>query len=901
VGAHHRLEGRDERLMFGWVHERGMMEPISDRPGTERVEQAVEASSRPQVRFGLRAKIILFGAGVLIPLAALTWFISVESLRRNMTQEFTSKGVSIAQSLANSAVDPILTRDASTDQALVDQYVGNSGVAYVLVYDAHNAIIAHTFVPRVPPALIEQHRAAGTQSQQVREMRYADPATGTERQIIDVAVPMLAGRLGVVHVGMDQAIIAAAATRAGNSLLLVFAAIAALSTAAAALFARRLARPLTRLMDAATRVGRGDLSELVPTTSRDEVGLLTATFNDTVVRLRSLVQTEAERDHLKKLATDLTEALEQQTATSEILRVISQSQRDVQPVFETIAANARKLCGASSGWVFTFDGESIHWAAADGPDLDIDALRRFYPRTLTRDSATTQAILTGAVADIPDVRQYPEYGMHDLAAKGGFRSVVAVPMRREERTIGTISVTGAEPAMFTDRQIAMLQTFADQAVIAIENTRLFNELQARTAELGRSVEELKALGEVGNAVSSTLDLDTVLTTIISRANQLSGAEGGLIYEYDEVSEELHLRAAQNFEVELVNSLRVRRLRKGEGVGGRVVETRAPFQVPDITAEGAYQVHIRDILIRAGYRALLAVPLVREQQVIGAFLVGRKHPGDFPRETIELLTTFASQSALAIQNARLFRALEDKSQQLELASRHKSQFLAGMSHELRTPLNAILGYTELIADRIYGEVPEKIGEVLERVQRSGRHLLGLINDVLDLSKIEAGQLVLTLSEYSFNDILQAVAGAVGSLATEKQLRLRVDSAEDLPVGQGDQRRITQVLLNLVGNAIKFTDAGEVAVRVVNSGGEFLVSVADSGPGIAQEDQQRIFEEFQQGGSSLTKTKGGTGLGLAIAKRIVEMHGGRIWVQSTPGKGSTFFFSLPVRAEQRASTA
>jgi len=293
-----------------------------------------------------------------------------------------------------------------------------------------------------------------------------------------------------------------------------------------------------------------------------------------------------------------------------------------------------------------------------------------------------------------------------------------------------------------------------------------------------------------------------------------------------------------------------------------------------------------------------VPLVREQQVIGAFLVGRKQPGEFPREAVELLATFASQSALAMQNARLFRALEEKSQQLELASRHKSDFLARMSHELRTPLNAILGYAELIVDRIYGEVPEKIREVLERVQQSGRHLLGLINDVLDLSKIEAGQLVLTLSEYSFNDVAQAVAAAVGSLATEKELRLSVDVAADLPVGQGDERRITQVLLNLVGNAIKFTDAGEVAVRVSNSGGEFLVSVADAGRGIAQEDQQRIFEEFQQSGSSLPK--GGTGLGLSIAKRIVEMHGGRIWVESTPKKGSTFFFSVPIRAEQRAST-
>ena len=874
------------------------MERISDRPGTERVEQAVEASSRPQVRFGLRAKIILLGAGVLIPLAALTWFISVESLRRNMTQEFTSKGVSIAESLANSAVDPILTRDASTDQALVDQYVGYSGVAYVLVYDAHNAIIAHTFVPRVPPALIEYHRGAGTQSQQVHEIRYADPATGTERQIIDVAVPMLAGRLGIVHVGMDQAIIAAAATRAGNSLLLLFAAIAALSTAAAALFARRVTKPLTNLMDAATRVGRGDLSALVPITSRDEIGLLAATFNDTIVRLRSQVQTEAERDQLKKLTTDLTESLEQQTATSEILRVISRSQRDVQPVFETIAENARKLCAATWGSVWIVDGEAINPAAVSSAPDKLETLRQMFPAPPVG-LPHRRAILTRTVVYVPDVLDDPDYDLKNVAQTLGFRSLVSVPMLRDGISIGAIGVSGPDTAMFSDKQIAMLHTFADQAVIALENTRLFNELQARTAELGRSVEELKALGEVGRAVSSTLDLDTVLTTIISRANQLSGTEGGLIYEYNDVTEELHLRAAQNFEEELVDTLRVRPLRKGEGVGGRVVETRAPFQVPDITAEGAYRVHIRDTLIRAGYRALLAVPLVREQQVIGAFLVGRKHPGEFPREAVELLATFASQSALAMQNARLFRALEEKGQQLELASRHKSDFLASMSHELRTPLNAILGYTELIVDRIYGEVPEKIGEVLERVQQSGRHLLGLINDVLDLSKIEAGQLVLTLSEYSFNNVAQAVAAAVGSLATEKELRLRVDVAADLPVGQGDERRITQVLLNLVGNAIKFTDTGEVAVRVENSGREFLVSVVDAGPGIAEEDQHRIFEEFQQ--SSSSSNKGGTGLGLSIAKRIVELHGGRIWVQSALGKGSTFSFTLPIRAEQRARKA
>ena len=252
-------------------------------------------------------------------------------------------------------------------------------------------------------------------------------------------------------------------------------------------------------------------------------------------------------------------------------------------------------------------------------------------------------------------------------------------------------------------------------------------------------------------------------------------------------------------------------------------------------------------------------------------------------------------ALAANLNRMSEELDRLYQQLEAASRHKSQFLANMSHELRTPLNAILGYTELILDKIYGEVPDKIREVLERVQKSGRHLLDLINDVLDLSKIEAGQLVLSLNDYSMQDVVQTVSTAVESLAAEKHLDLRVAVPPDLPRGKGDERRITQVLLNLVGNAIKFTESGEVAIRATASDGQFLVAVSDTGPGIAEQDQQKIFEEFQQGDSSSTRQKGGTGLGLSIARRIVELHRGRMWVESSPGRGSTFWVSLPVTVE------
>jgi signal transduction histidine kinase len=302
-------------------------------------------------------------------------------------------------------------------------------------------------------------------------------------------------------------------------------------------------------------------------------------------------------------------------------------------------------------------------------------------------------------------------------------------------------------------------------------------------------------------------------------------------------------------------------------------------------------------MRYGYRSLLAVPLLLEQRILGAIVVWRQELGSFPPELVNLLQTFAGQSVLAIQNARLFREIEEKGRQLEVASKHKSQFLANMSHELRTPLNAILGYTKMIQSNIYGDVPEKIREVIGRLEQSGRHLLGLINDVLDFSKIEAGQLTLSLHDYSMKEVVQAVLASVESLATEKRLHLEIALSPDLPLGKGDQRRIAQVLLNLVGNAIKFTEVGEVEVQATASDGVFVVSVRDTGPGISSADQQRIFEEFQQVDSSSTRRKGGTGLGLSIAKRIIEMHRGRLWVESAPGRGSRFWFTLPVRVEQQ----
>jgi len=595
---------------------------------------------------------------------------------------------------------------------------------------------------------------------------------------------------------------------------------------------------------------------------------------------------------------ELMETLARETATGDVLRAISRAQTDAQPVFDIIAESAQRLCGAGYGQVALYDGALLHMTAFHNVIPEgVEALRRRFPAPADGGSAMGRALQTRSVVEIPDVGNDPTYAFKNELQTMGFQSLLVVPMLRNDEPIGAIAVGRQERGAFPNPQVELLKTFANQAVIAIENVRLFKELEARTEDLSRSVDELRALGEVGQAISSTLDLRTVLSTIVGRATQLSGTDAGVIYEYDEQREVFVPRAVEHLEAEIVETMLATPVRKGEGATGRLADDMTPIQVPDVM-HAPVESRVRGALVRAGYRALLAVPLVREDRLIGGLTVIRKSIGKFSPEVIELLTTFAAQSAIAIHNARLFRELEAKGRELETASRHKSQFLANMSHELRTPMNAIIGYTELIADGIYGSVPDPMRDVLTRVDASGRHLLGLINDVLDLSKIEAGQLTLTLAEYSMKEVTDAVVAAVEALATEKGLRLVVDMAPDLPTGRGDQRRLAQVLLNLVGNAIKFTEKGQVTIRVGTAAGLFTMAVSDTGPGIAVSDQERIFEEFQQADTSTTRPKGGTGLGLAIARRIVALHGGRIWVESVPGEGATFRFTMPIRVEQQA---
>lgn len=481
----------------------------------------------------------------------------------------------------------------------------------------------------------------------------------------------------------------------------------------------------------------------------------------------------------------------------------------------------------------------------------------------------------------------------------GVRSTLMLPLLAGDDAVGFFFLDNRTPGAYTERDVELLDPVAQQLALAIQNNRLLKELQEQSRELARSVEEMKVLREVGQAINSTLDLQTVLATIVAHAVQLSDVDAGMIHEYDERSERFIVRATHGMDGELVEGLRANSIRIGEGAVGRAAAAREPVAVPDIES-GSYDARLRELLARFGFRAVLNVPLLREDRVYGGLSVCRKAPGEFPPQVVDLLRTFATQSVLAIRNARQFQELEEKGQQLEVASKHKSQFLANMSHELRTPLNAILGYTELILDNIYGDVPDKIREPLKRLDKNGRHLLGLINDVLDLSKIEAGLLTLSPKDYSMQEIVQGVASAVESLATEKKLALKVDVPSDLPCGKGDEQRIAQVLLNLTGNALKFTETGEIRIEVSASNDAFLVSVTDTGPGIAETDQQRIFEEFQQVEGSSTRKKGGTGLGLSIAKRIIELHGGRMWVESRMGQGSTFSFTIPVSVGRQVGT-
>jgi signal transduction histidine kinase len=591
---------------------------------------------------------------------------------------------------------------------------------------------------------------------------------------------------------------------------------------------------------------------------------------------------------------DLTESLEQQTATAEILRVISSSPTDLQPVLDAVAENAARVCGASDAKIYRIDGGLLRLVASCGPVPGVMHL------------AISRGLVTGrAVVDRQTIH------VHDLAAEletefpearpymqpTGQRTVLATPLLREGTPIGAILIVRTEVRPFTEKQIKLLETFADQAVIAIENVRLFNEIQERTRELEQSLEEVRGLGEVSNAVSSTLDLGQVLSTIAEHAANLCEADAGQIYEFQEAAGEFRIAASWNLREEYLRSIEAAQVTLGKGAAGRSAITGQPVQIPDILAEAGYP--FRDIVAREGYRAVLSIPMLREGRILGTVVVSRKMPGAFSDRHVSLLTTFANQTTIAIENARLFQEIQDKSHQLQIASHHKSEFLANMSHELRTPLNAIIGFSEVLLERMFGDLNEKQAEYVEDVLSSGRHLLSLINDILDLSKIEAGRMELVLAPFDLSLALENTVTLVQERASRNGIALEMAVDERLGDFVGDERKIRQILLNLLSNAVKFTpEGGRIGITAVPADGAVEISVSDTGIGIAPEDQDAIFEEFRQVGSDYARKREGTGLGLTLAKKFVELHGGKIWVKSEVGKGSTFTFTLPVRSWQES---
>jgi GAF domain-containing protein len=589
---------------------------------------------------------------------------------------------------------------------------------------------------------------------------------------------------------------------------------------------------------------------------------------------------------------EVQESLDYQSAISEVLNVISRSPNELQPVLDTIVQTAARLCEAEYSVFFRRqDGGDYRIAATNNAEAEFIKFAREHPFEPTRASCTGRAVLERRTVHVLDAVTDPEYDMPGYQRVANNRTMLGVPLLRGDVVIGVIVMVCTVVKPFTEKQIDLVTTFANQALIAIENVRLFDEVQARTRELSQSVAELRALGEVSQAVNSTLDLENVLSTIVAKAVQLSGTEAGAIYGYDERLQEFRLHATHGMTQAMIAALARQHIGPNEPLVATALARRGPIQFADLKQEASTAVN--EIILRAGFRALLVTPLMRGEEIIGALVVRRRTPGVFAESTVDLIKTFAAQSVLAIQNARLFHEIEKKGRELAQASQHKSQFLANMSHELRTPLNAIIGVSEMLRED--AEAANQDLEPLDRVLGAARHLLALINDILDLSKIEAGRMDLHLETFPVVPVIKDVAKTIEPMATKNGNRLVIDCPADLGTIHADQTRFRQSLLNLASNANKFTEKGTVTIAAhqgQEKGRDWItLAVTDTGIGMTPQQMGKLFQEFSQASSTTASKYGGTGLGLAISRRFCQMMGGDITVESEPGRGSTFTIRLP----------
>jgi signal transduction histidine kinase len=596
---------------------------------------------------------------------------------------------------------------------------------------------------------------------------------------------------------------------------------------------------------------------------------------------------------IEDLSDELAQLVDQQTATSEVLLAVGRSDFELQPIFETVLEHAIRLCRAEAGQIFVHERDHFRLACALGGSDEYRSVIGERELPLGPGTLVGRVALERRAVMSADIANDPEYDTEEQRFRqrvGHFRAIVGVPIQSDDDVMAVISLWRYDVKPFTEREIELAMTFAAQGAIAIRNASLMQQLDLRTRELGRSVEQLNGLSKVGETVSSSLDPHEVLSSIVKYAVELSGTEGGSIFEFDDESEEFQIRTAYGTSQELLDALRSIKVGLHETLVGRAALSGTSIAVPDI-GRARPDAHLNQ-LARAGWRSMLAVPLVRENRILGALVVRRRVTGEFSEQITDLLETFASQSALAIHNARLFQELALKTHELEIASRHKSEFLASMSHELRTPLNAVIGFSDVLLDRLFGELNDKQAEYLEDIRDSGRHLLELLNEILDLSKVEAGRMELEIGDASLREALEHGVAMVRERASRQGLALDVVVDADVDVVVADPLRLKQVILNLLTNAVKFTPSGgRVEARARRVGEEVQVSVEDSGIGIAEDQLERIFESFQQGPRSVSGAAEGTGLGLTLSKRIVELHGGRLWVESRLGHGSTFTFAIP----------